>query len=470
MPRPSRSGGSQPARRLTATDFGCDDARPMGAPRNVRGGGGRRWRALVVALAAVSLFVVQVAPASADDAEHRRLAELARQKQELERAVQISRQNAERYKQQANQFQSAVAAANARIGELVSAKDAAQSEADAIALEIGIAEEQIALVGFQLSETQSLIDSLKAQVAANDQQLARRQDLYATHLRVTYRQAQVSPLEMLLSSGSITEFAGRVQAMVLINRQDQRLVAEIRSLKEATAEMQEGVARKELEIKGLQTQLETQRAALAKDKADYERVVEEMKANIATQAELRYGAQLNKQAAVGAQQREQAQIARLNKQLEQNEAAYAALAAQLAARSGLAVFTGRMNVWPVYGTVTSRFGPRWGGWHNGLDVAAPMYRPIVAGAAGTVVTVGKPYLAYGDTATVVIIAHGSNFSTLYGHMADSPGPTVRVGQRVTAGTVIGYIGMTGWTTGPHVHFMTIVNGRAVDPLPYLPRR
>ena len=52
---------------------------------------------------------------------------------------------------------------------------------------------------------------------------------------------------------------------------------------------------------------------------------------------------------------------------------------------------------------------------------------------------------------------------------DAGGP-VRVGQRVTAGTLIGYIGMTGWTTGPHVHFMTIVNGRAVDPMPYLPRR
>ena len=87
------------------------------------------------------------------------------------------------------------------------------------------------------------------------------------------------------------------------------------------------------------------------------------------------------------------------------------------------------------------------------------------------VTVGKPYLAYGDTATVVIIAHGSNFSTLYGHMDDQAhSPIVKVGQFVTAGQVIGYVGMTGWTTGPHVHFMTIVNGRAVDPMPYMPPR
>ena len=76
---------------------------------------------------------------------------------------------------------------------------------------------------------------------------------------------------------------------------------------------------------------------------------------------------------------------------------------------------------------------------------------------------------YGDTAVVVIIAHGYNFSTLYGHLDDSvKPPPVRVGQMVNAGQIIGYVGMTGWTTGPHLHFMTIVNGRAVDPMPYLP--
>jgi murein DD-endopeptidase MepM/ murein hydrolase activator NlpD len=128
-----------------------------------------------------------------------------------------------------------------------------------------------------------------------------------------------------------------------------------------------------------------------------------------------------------------------------------------------------MAIWPVNGPITSYYGPRWGGFHNGLDVAAPLNTPIRAAAAGQVVTVGKPYLAYGDTATVVIIAHGSNFSTLYGHMSDAPGPTVRVGQVVRAGDRIGYVGMTGWTTGPHVHFMTVVDGRTVDPLPYMPR-
>ncbi|MBI2325435.1 MAG: M23 family metallopeptidase, partial [Chloroflexi bacterium] len=93
---------------------------------------------------------------------------------------------------------------------------------------------------------------------------------------------------------------------------------------------------------------------------------------------------------------------------------------------------------------------------------------VRAAAAGQVVVAGRPHLARGDTAVIVIVAHGSNFSTLYVHLDDSRPLPVSVGQRVTPGTVIGYIGVTGWTTGPHVHFMTVSTGRAVDPRGYLP--
>jgi murein DD-endopeptidase MepM/ murein hydrolase activator NlpD len=68
----------------------------------------------------------------------------------------------------------------------------------------------------------------------------------------------------------------------------------------------------------------------------------------------------------------------------------------------------------------------------------------------------------------VIIADGNNFSTLSGHLDDHRAPVVQVGQHVNAGQVVGYVGMTGFTTGPHDHFMTILNGRAVNPMLYLP--
>ena len=392
-----------------------------------------------------------------------------KRKQDLERAIQVSRANTERYKQAASQFESAVGRANARIADLAVRQANAQSEADVLAIEIEIAEEQLQLVAFQLNETRSLVDSLKAQSTQQSKQLADREALYAKHLRTTYRQVQVSPLEMLLSSGSLSEFASRVQALVVINRQDAQLAGEIRSIRELTAARQELAGAKAIEIKGLEQQIATQRAAVLSQKAEYDALVLQMKASINAQAIERQNAAGAAGQARQSQQAAQGETAKIAQQLQQAEANYAALAAQLAARSGLGAFNGtKLSTWPLSGPITSGYGPRWGGFHNGMDIAAPRYTPVVAAAAGQVVTVGRPYAASGDTAVVVIIAHGNNVSTLVGHLDDQRWPPVAVGQRVSAGQVVGYVGMTGWTTGPHVHFTVTANGRAVDPRPWLP--
>ena len=423
-------------------------------------------RTMVVVLAGLALFLGQVIPAAADDP----LTDAFRRKQELERAVAISRQNTERYRQAADQFHAAVNGSNAGISYLQGKADAAQSQAEQLGFEIQIAEEQLQLVSFQLNETKALVQSLTAQVDAANKQLTQRVDLYAKHLRTTYIQAQVSPLEMLLSSASLTEFSSRVQAMVIINRQDVQLANEIRTMRDETATKIALGQEKAAETTGLQDQITQQRDALGKQKARYEQLIKEAQGAIASQAGARDEAAASRNQQLGAAGRQNQETADLNRLLQNAEAQYEQLAAQAAARSGLGVYTGgKLALWPLRGVITSGFGARWGGFHNGLDIAAPLYSPIVAAAAGRVTTVGKPYLAYGDTATVVIIAHGNNFSTLYGHLDDRVHPPiVQVGQNVSAGQVIAFEGMTGWTTGPHLHFMTIVNGRAVDPLPYLP--
>lgn len=423
-------------------------------------------RTTIVVLAGLALFLGQVIPAAADDP----LTDALRRKQDLERAVAISRANTDRYRRAADQFQAAVHDSEAVIVDLQAKADAAQSQAEQLGFEIQIAEEQLQLASFQLDETNALVSSLKAQVDAENKQLAQREELYAKHLRTTYRQAQVSPLEMLLSSSSLSEFASRIQAMVIINRQDVALANEIRTMRDETAANVSLAEEKAAETAGLQDQIGQQRAALAQQKARYDQLIKDAQAQIASQADARdqQAALRNQQLSAAAKQTQE--TANLNRLLQDAEAQYEQLAAAAAARSGLGVYTGgKLPMWPLRGAITSPFGARWGGFHNGLDIANVMYSPIVAAAAGRVTTVGKPYLASGDTATVVIIAHGNNFSTLYGHLDDRVHPPiVQVGQYVNAGQVIAYEGMTGWTTGPHLHFMTIVNGRAVDPLPYLP--
>jgi murein DD-endopeptidase MepM/ murein hydrolase activator NlpD len=120
---------------------------------------------------------------------------------------------------------------------------------------------------------------------------------------------------------------------------------------------------------------------------------------------------------------------------------------------------------PAEGEVSSPFGARGAEFHEGIDIAANLGSPVVAAAAGTVTVAGRPYIASGDDAVVVIIDHGNGFETLYGHLA--PGLEVRPGERVEAGTVLGRIGLTGRITGPHLHFMTYFEGKPVDPARFL---
>lgn len=101
-------------------------------------------------------------------------------------------------------------------------------------------------------------------------------------------------------------------------------------------------------------------------------------------------------------------------------------------------------------------------YHNGIDLAAPMYTPLAAADGGTVTFSGWCDCGLGY---YVKIDHGDGFETLYGHMAEQP--PVQVGQAVTKGQVIGDVGSTGMSTGPHVHFIVRYMGQDVDPLSYI---
>ena len=104
---------------------------------------------------------------------------------------------------------------------------------------------------------------------------------------------------------------------------------------------------------------------------------------------------------------------------------------------------------PVYKTVK---------FHAGLDFAAPQGTPIYATADGRITTAGNKGNGFGNH---VVIDHGYSYETLYGHMVRVK---VRVGQLVKRGEVIGWVGSTGKSTGPHVHYEVHKNGRPIDPI------
>ena len=120
-------------------------------------------------------------------------------------------------------------------------------------------------------------------------------------------------------------------------------------------------------------------------------------------------------------------------------------------------------IWPARGVVSSPYGLRWNGsdFHPGIDIANDMGTPIIATADGVVRVAGWNDGGYGN---MVDIDHGNGIMTRYGHAMQV---AVTAGQYVHRGQVIAYMGSTGFSTGPHVHYEVRINGQAVNPAAYL---
>jgi murein DD-endopeptidase MepM/ murein hydrolase activator NlpD len=117
------------------------------------------------------------------------------------------------------------------------------------------------------------------------------------------------------------------------------------------------------------------------------------------------------------------------------------------------------------GVLTSPFGHRWGVFHKGLDIAAPVGKPVLACANGRVVFTGrqKKLRGYGK---IVVLDHGRGVYTQYAHLNRV---SVRKGQRIRSGQRIGLVGNSGRSTGPHLHLEVRVSNQMYNPLAYFSR-
>ena len=127
---------------------------------------------------------------------------------------------------------------------------------------------------------------------------------------------------------------------------------------------------------------------------------------------------------------------------------------------------GAPSLWPIMGPITSSFGERQdpfngeGAFHSGVDISGAFGEMVRATADGTV-EIASMASGYGRE---IVINHGNGLQTLYGHLS---GFAVTSGQQVSRGQVIGYVGMSGRSTGPHLHFEVLKNGAQVDPLRFI---
>jgi hypothetical protein len=118
--------------------------------------------------------------------------------------------------------------------------------------------------------------------------------------------------------------------------------------------------------------------------------------------------------------------------------------------------------WPVYGSLSSKFGRRRGENHDGIDIAAPKGTQVFASRSGHVIYSGNKISGYGN---MVIVRHPDSYATVYAHLSKI---LVNKGQFVSRGQKIGRVGATGRATGPHLHFEVRNRSYPTDPLALLP--
>jgi murein DD-endopeptidase MepM/ murein hydrolase activator NlpD len=281
----------------------------------------------------------------------------------------------------------------------------------------------------ELAEAQSRLESLRARLQSAIRILEDR-------LVALYKSSDPDVLTVLLSSHGFDDLLERTEYFQHIDEQDNKIIADVRGLRDQM----------EATVKAVKAA----RNAIAERKAELERTRVKLERRTGELA--------------AARRQHRATLAEVRDQKNTLEGDLSKISAKIAEQlSGLPPGPIRAGsgqfIWPIDGPITSGFGMRWGRMHEGIDISAPSGTPIRAAGSGSIVLAAYS----GGYGNYTCISHGGGLSTCYGHQSSF----ARTSGSISQGSILGYVGSTGHSTGPHLHFEVRVNGQAVDPLGYL---
>lgn len=375
---------------------------------------GRRRR-LLVALAAAALTTCAGVAATGSPAQS-----LQEQLEETEAKLSRAKQNEGVLTTEISRYSDRISELEGKVADLRNEEAELASDLAAKEAELAAAQAELDRVRAELRQA---IATLEARLVA------------------IYKSSDPDLLSIVLSAKSFDDLLEREEYLKHLEEQDSNVVTQVRDLRDRAVELvgtvkaaRDAIVEQKREIEAVRGRLESRTTELAAARSREREALGEIREN---------------------KERLEADLSKISKQVQEqlSQLGTATLPAGpiRGGSSGM--------IWPINGTITSGFGPRWGRMHEGLDIAAPGGLPIRAALAGEIV-LAAPTGGYGN---YTCISHGGGLSTCYAHQSGF----ARTSGSVAQGTVTGYVGTTGSSTGNHLHFEVRINGTATDPMAYL---
>lgn len=337
-------------------------------------------------------------------------------------------------------------------------KNAAVNKRKNLEQQINYLQEEIDNLTAQLEQYAALIVEKEQEVADNEAREAAQFALFQKQCRAMEKEGTVTYWSILFAADSFADLLDKVNTINAIADYNQGVCDQLQAAREALQQAKAELEAAEAETEAAKAQRESAQTELEGQKREVQALIKEIAADEqATQAEID---KLEKAA-----KEQDAEIKRLDKELQA-----AIEKARKNASNQYQFDPGTGFYWPLPKervSVTSFFGPRThpitGKYHNhsGTDIGAYSGTEIYAAHGGIVLT-SAYHSSYGN---YVVLSRGDGVTTLYAHMSKR---AVKVGDVVSQGQVIGYVGSTGSSTAPHLHFEVRVDGERKDALKYYP--